>query len=109
MRPRLQVPGDKEERMAEELERADPPDGDDPRDGEASPRPDISRLGDLFSGPIDIRSLALTGIFVLLFFYTLYFARAIFLPIVLALLLSFLLAPAVRGFRRIGIPQAIGA
>jgi predicted PurR-regulated permease PerM len=96
--------------MAVELERADPEDGDDPpADAAAASRPDISRLGDLFGGPIDIRSVALTGIFVLLFFYTLYFARAIFLPIVLALLLSFLLAPAVRGFRRIGIPQAIGA
>src|SRR5687768_14461953 len=105
MRPRRQVPGEKEERMAEDLERADTPaDDDPPADAAAASPPDISRLGDLFSGPVELRSLALTGIFILLFFSALYFARAIFLPIVLAFLLTFLLAPAVRGLRRIGIP-----
>jgi predicted PurR-regulated permease PerM len=44
-----------------------------------------------------------------LFFYTLYFARSLILPIVLALLLSFLLAPIVRALKRIYIPEALGA
>jgi len=72
-------------------------------------RPDLMRLLDLFSGPVDVRSIALTGIFVLLVFYTLYFARDFLLPVVLAFLLTFLLAPVVRGLHRIRVPEAIGA
>ncbi|MGH7792082.1 MAG: AI-2E family transporter, partial [Thermodesulfobacteriota bacterium] len=56
-----------------------------------------------------VRSRPLTGLFVLAFFYTLYFAKPIFLPLVLALLLSFLLAPVVRGLKRLFIPEVIGA
>jgi len=77
--------------------------------GEEERRPDIRRLGGLFGPAVDVRSLALTGIFVLLFFCTLYFARSLFLPIVLAILLNFLLAPVVRGFKRMWIPEGIGA
>jgi len=76
---------------------------------EEEPRPDIRRLGGLFSPAVDVRTLALTGIFVLLFFFTLYFARSLFLPIVLAILLNFLLAPVVRVFKRMWIPEGIGA
>ena len=86
----------------------------DPRDipshdEEDRPIPDIRKLGELLSGPVDIRSVALTGIFVLLLFYTLYFARPFVLPVVLALLLNFLLSPAVRGLKRLRIPESIGA
>lgn len=81
-----------------------------PRESAAeAPAPDIHDMGKLFGGPVDIRSLALTGLFLLAFFYTLYFARALFLPIFLAILLSLLLAPAVRGLKRLGIPEGIGA
>lgn len=73
------------------------------------PRPDLGRLLEFFSGPVDVRSIALTGIFVLLVFYTLYFARDFFLPVVLALLLTFLLAPLVRGLTRLRIPGTIAA
>ena len=59
--------------------------------------------------PPDHRSLALTGMFVLLVFYTLYFARSFLLPIILALLLTFILAPLVRALKRIRIPEGIGA
>lgn len=76
---------------------------------EEHPRPDLRRMAEFLSGPIDVRSLALTGIFVLLLFYTLYFARPFFLPIVLASLLNFLLSPAVRGLKRLRIPEALGA
>ena len=38
----------------------------------------------LLQRPFDIRSLALTGLFILALFYTLYFARAVLLPVVLA-------------------------
>jgi predicted PurR-regulated permease PerM len=72
-------------------------------------RPDLTRFLDLFSGPVDVRSITLTGIFVLIVFYTLYFARDFMLPVVLAFLLTFLLAPVVRGLHRIRVPEAIGA
>ncbi len=73
------------------------------------PRPDLSRLLEFFSGPVDIRSIALSGIFILLVFYTLYFARDFILPVVLALLLTFLLSPVVRALQRIRVPPSIGA
>jgi predicted PurR-regulated permease PerM len=76
---------------------------------EELPRPDIRKLQDLLQGPFGIRSIALTGLFVLASFYTLYFGRAFFLPIVLALLLSFLLSPVVRGLKKLHIPEAVGA
>ncbi len=73
------------------------------------PRPDIRKLRDLLQGPFGIRSFALTGLFILASFYTLYFARAFLLPIILALLLSFLLSPVVRGLKKLHIPEALGA
>ena len=50
--------------------------------------------------PFDIKSVALTGLFMLAVFYTMYFMRAMLLPLVLALLLSYLLAPLVRAAGR---------
>jgi predicted PurR-regulated permease PerM len=77
-------------------------------------RPDLRaarklRLPDLLRGPFDIKSVALTGLFVLAVFYTMYFMRAMLLPLVLALLLSYLLAPLVRLFRHIRVKPAVGA
>ena len=59
--------------------------------------------------PADIKSLALTGLFVLAVFYTMYFMRAMLLPLVLALLLSYLLVPLVRGLAKLRIPPLLGA
>ncbi|MDP9098265.1 MAG: AI-2E family transporter [Verrucomicrobiota bacterium] len=59
--------------------------------------------------PADIKSVALTGLFVLAVFYTMYFMRAMLLPLVLALLLSYLLVPLVRGLARLRIPPLVGA
>lgn len=73
------------------------------------PRPDVRKLRDVLQGPFDIRSIALTGLFVLALFYTLYLGRSFFLPIVLALLLSFVLSPVVRFLRKLRIPIALGA
>ncbi|PYJ11334.1 MAG: hypothetical protein DMF06_03215 [Verrucomicrobia bacterium] len=67
------------------------------------------RLTDVLRGPFDVKSVALTGLFVLAVFYTMYFMRAMLLPIVLALLLSYLLAPLVRLFAYIRINAAFGA
>lgn len=61
------------------------------------------------SGEFDVRSTTLFGLFVLAVFNTLYVARAIFLPLTLAVLLSFLLAPVVRVLRWVGIPESVGA
>lgn len=55
------------------------------------------------------RSGALTGLLVLAAFYTLYLARGFFLPVVLAILLSFLLRQPVRLLRGLGIPEPVGA
>lgn len=72
----------------------------------AAPR---RRVPDLLQRPFDIRSLALTGLFILALFYTLYFARSVLLPVVLALLLSFLFAPLIRGLARFRIRPPLGA
>jgi predicted PurR-regulated permease PerM len=58
---------------------------------------------------LDIRSVALTGLFILATFYTLYFARDFILPILLAWILSSLLAPIVRLFKRVHIPEPLSA
>ncbi|HBL27188.1 MAG TPA: AI-2E family transporter [Acidobacteria bacterium] len=59
--------------------------------------------------PFVVRSPALTGLFVLALFYTLWIARGFFLPVVLALLLSFLLSPVVRALGKLRIPRGLGA
>lgn len=62
-----------------------------------------------WTAPVIIRSAALTGIFILMLFYTLYFAAPILMPITLAFLLSMLLSPLVRWLAKIHIPHSIGA
>ncbi len=53
--------------------------------------------------------IALIGLVILATLYTLYFARALLLPVVLAVLFSILLAPSVRALRRVHVPEALGA
>jgi predicted PurR-regulated permease PerM len=67
------------------------------------------RVAELSRRPFDVRSIALTGLFILAVFYTIYFMRSILLPMVLALLLSYLLRPIVRGLARLKIPLPISA
>jgi len=55
------------------------------------------------------RSLALSGIFIMMVFYSLYFAAPVLIPITLALLLNMLLAPGVRLLVACYIPQALAA
>jgi predicted PurR-regulated permease PerM len=80
----------------------------DPED-EERPRPNLKRLRDVIQRPFGVRSIALTGLFVLASFYTLYFGRAFFLPIILALLLDFLFSPVVRALKKLHIPEALSA
>ncbi|HEX6434951.1 MAG TPA: AI-2E family transporter [Gemmatimonadales bacterium] len=81
----------------------------EPAEGEPASQPDIRKLGDALLERVEIRSLSITGLFVLASFYTLYFARAFFLPIILAVLLDFLLSPLIRGLKRARIPEPLGA
>lgn len=67
------------------------------------------RVAEVSQQSFDVRSIALTGLFVLAVFYTIYFMRSILLPIVLALLLSYLLRPIVRGLAQLKIPLPVGA
>jgi predicted PurR-regulated permease PerM len=76
---------------------------------EERPQPNLKKLRDVLQTPFGIRSIALTGLFILAAFYTLYLARSFILPIVLALLLNFLLNPVVRGLNKLRIPNALGA
>ena len=56
-----------------------------------------------------ITSIMLKGLFIIALFYTLYFTRALVLPLVLASLLTFLLRPVVRTLKRLSIPEWAGA
>lgn len=66
-------------------------------------------MSNLLVRPFDVRSIALTGLFILALFYTVYFMRSVLLPMVLALMLSYLLRPIVRGMARAKIPTPLGA
>lgn len=43
--------------------------------------PTLKDTARLFGGPLGIRSLSLTGLFILACFYTLYFASAVLFPV----------------------------
>ena len=93
----------------EELpEAAASPEANESNSEEATPEPRL-RLPQLLAGPFDIRSFALTGLFILAVFYTMYFMRSVLLPIVLAVLLSYLFRPLLRGLGKIGIRPAFAA
>jgi predicted PurR-regulated permease PerM len=82
---------------------------DDDREAEEVTSRARLRIAELLQKPFDVRSVALTVLFVLAVFYTIYFMRSILLPIVLALLLSYLLRPIVRGLAQLKIPLPVGA
>jgi predicted PurR-regulated permease PerM len=66
----------------------------------------------LATGPLQapvLRSVMLTGLFLLAIFHTLRVGRDLFLPLLLAFLLSFLLSPLLRMLKRARIPEAAGA
>jgi predicted PurR-regulated permease PerM len=72
------------------------------------PQPDLERTGEALTAD-RVRSAALTTLAVLALLYTLYFARDFLIPIVLAVVLNFLLAPAIRAMARIHIAPPLGA
>jgi len=74
----------------------------------AAAQPDLSRTASAIAS-VRARSANLTVLTVLAVMYTLYFARDFLIPIVFALLLSFLFSPVVRALTRIRIPAPVGA
>jgi predicted PurR-regulated permease PerM len=77
--------------------------------GGATEQADLRKLGEALGKHVEVRSIAVTGLFVLAVCYTLYFAREFLLPIVLAVLLDFLLSPIIRILKRVRIPEPAGA
>jgi predicted PurR-regulated permease PerM len=51
----------------------------------------------------------LTGIFIFMAIFALYFAKAFFMPVLLAFLLALTLTPVVRFLRKRGVPDAVSA
>src|SRR6266567_9143445 len=82
---------------------------DDRGESEKVTSPARLSIAELLRKPLDVRSIALTGLFVLAIFYTMYFMRSVLLPIVLAVLLSYLFRPIVRALARIKVPPIISA
>jgi predicted PurR-regulated permease PerM len=59
--------------------------------------------------PVDVRSASLGALVVLASVYTLRWARAVFIPVVLGLMLSYALTPIVNRLKRWHVPRALGA
>lgn len=59
--------------------------------------------------PVDVRSVALTTLAILSTILVLRWAEPVLIPIVLAILISYVLAPAVRSLAKRGLPTALGA
>ncbi len=80
-----------------------------------SPRPAEDAPADTNAGRVDaparpaVRSVILTGIFVLMLFYTFYFTAEIVVPLIFALLLKLLLQPGLRQLVRLRLPAPLAA
>lgn len=59
--------------------------------------------------PVDVRSVALTTLAALAAIAVLRWAESVIIPIVIGILISYVLAPAVRSLAKRGIPRALGA
>ena len=91
-------------------DRADAPVVEPTEDGaaaaaDASAEPDTI----VIDRPVDIRNIALSTIAVIAGIAALRWAEPVLIPIVLAVLLSYVLGPAVRSMAKRGIPRALGA
>ena len=69
---------------------------------ETKEQPDVRELATLLE-PFNVRSIALTGIFILAIFFTLKVASSFFIPVVLAILLNFVFASTIRILQRLWI------
>ncbi|MDQ2767569.1 MAG: AI-2E family transporter [Gemmatimonadota bacterium] len=71
--------------------------------------PNLENLENAIETQPGVRPLAATILAIIATFYTLYFARAFFLPVAFGLLLNHLLSPVVRAVKRARIPYPLGA
>jgi predicted PurR-regulated permease PerM len=85
----------------------DPSENASPQDKRGH-RPDFSSLDHLIRS-LNVRSIPLTGIFLILVVFTLKMGSTFFIPVCLALLLKFLFASVIRWLRRLHIPEPAGA
>jgi predicted PurR-regulated permease PerM len=74
----------------------------------AGAAPDVHKLARAVEDP-RTSSWALTGLLVLAVVAALYLARDVLLPMVLALILSLVFAPFVRGLKKLRIPESVSA
>lgn len=72
-----------------------------------APPADPDRRGTV--GRLRVRSHATVGLFILACLYTVAFAKPFLLPLTIALMLHFLLMPAVRALKRLRVPEPAGA
>lgn len=70
---------------------------------------DFNKQDDWFHGPVNIRSIALTGLFVYSSLLVLYVGKAIVLPVFVALFLNLLLAPLMRELQKLYFPAPLAA
>ena len=75
--------------------------------GPGEPVPDLEKTGDALTGTGRPGTLAILTVLAVL--YSLYFARDFLVPIVYALMLNFLISPAVRAMARWKIPPPLSA
>ena len=73
-----------------------------------APVPDLAKTAEAIARPRN-RSVGITVLTVLALLYTLYFARTFLIPVVFALLLNFLLSPAIRALGRWHVRAPIAA
>ena len=90
-------------RMAEEREPTVMPSSDPPQNGEAPSEPVVVQP------PVDIRNIAISVLAVLAAILMLRWAEPVLIPVVLGILISYVLGPAVTSMAKRGIPRALGA
>lgn len=85
----------------------------DPSSGEGRERREVGGDGEspgrLAVGPINIRSVALTGLLVIAVFHTLHVASSVLMPIMLAVVITVTLTPVTRAMGRLRVPSVVTA
>ncbi|HEX7233274.1 MAG TPA: AI-2E family transporter, partial [Candidatus Binatia bacterium] len=81
---------------------------DEDSEPENKGQPDVREVAKLLE-PFNVRSIALTGLFILATFFTLKVASSFFIPVVLAILLNFVFASTIRTLGRLWIPPPLAA
>ncbi|MEO6032408.1 MAG: AI-2E family transporter [Burkholderiaceae bacterium] len=85
--------------------------GDDGDDGEPASEPPTVIAASLSSSrrAVDVRNVSLIVLAILAGIYTLHWAAAVFIPLLLGLMLSYSLTPLVNQLQRWRLPRALGA